>query len=72
MISGSVLLYGHISMGGHNNPEVENLNMLLQMLLQGLYEPYTHFCPLCMLRLFQSLGKNGNLIITVENSCLVL
>ena len=35
---------------------------LLWMLLQGLYKIHTHFCPLCTLKRFQSLGKVGNLI----------
>jgi hypothetical protein len=45
-ISGSILLYGHNSMGRHKIPEGENLNMMLLWLSQGLYEPHTHFCSL--------------------------
>jgi len=35
---------------------------LLWSVLQGVCQLHKHFCSLCMLRLFQSLGRNGNLI----------
>ena len=72
MISDDILLYRHISMGGHIVAEAEKSNIILWMLLQGLYQLPAHFCPLFMLRCFQSWKKIANLNFTFENSFLVL
>jgi hypothetical protein len=53
-ISDSIVLYRHITMGGHIIPELEKSNMMLWTLLQGLCQLLTCFCPHCKLRRFRS------------------
>jgi hypothetical protein len=61
VISDTILSYGYITMGGNISPPAEKVNMAFT-LLQGFHQVQTHFCPLCMLKLFQPLGIIENLI----------
>ena len=56
-------------MGGHIIPEAEKVNTAVRDTSAGSLSTSYTFFPLCLLRLFQSLGKIGNLI---DHHCWVL
>jgi len=62
VISYNILLYGYTGLGGHVIPKWGNVSVLLWTPLQVFCQLHAHFCPLCMLKIFQSFGKIGNLI----------
>jgi hypothetical protein len=54
VISDGVLLCGYVIVGRHVIPEVKKVNMAVMYAFTRPLSTYKHFCPIDMLRLYQS------------------